>query len=230
MTVGRARAFVLAVWAAFFMWLLWSGEVYRYIGPRTYWVVIFGSIALTVAALAYGALLMPGEREALRLRSVATLALLLVPIGLVIMIPGPSLGSLAASRKLTGGSTAAFALEPNALRPGEELTFQDLANAARSSEYGAALGLTDGYEVDVVGFVSDAETGVADALALTRFSIFCCAADAVPYTIPVLAPDEGAYPRDAWLRVQGAAYQRDGSWVVEAELITEVDEPANPYV
>jgi uncharacterized repeat protein (TIGR03943 family) len=230
MTVGSARALILAVWAAFFVWLLWSGEVYRYIGPRTYWVVIFGSIALAVTALGYVWLLMARETDALEARSLGTLALLLIPIVLVVLIPSPNLGSLAASRKLTGGSTAAFALEPNALGPGEEVTFQDLANAARSSEYGTALGLTDGYEVDVIGFISDAETGVADALALTRFSIFCCAADAVPYTIPVLATGGATYPRDSWVRVQGAAHQREGSWVVEAERVTEVDEPANPYV
>ena len=44
--VGFARMVVLALWSAFFAWLLVSGEVYRYIGPRTRWVVVFGAVML----------------------------------------------------------------------------------------------------------------------------------------------------------------------------------------
>ncbi len=230
MTLGRIKAVVLGSWAGFFIWLLVSGEVYRYIGPRTYWVVIFGAICLTLAALGYAWLVMTTQEDRGAPRQVVGLAILVAPILLVALIPKPSLGSLAASRKLTGGSTAALSLKPSALQPGEAVSFQELSYAARSAEYAATLGLSDGYDVELTGFVSDADTGVSGALALTRFSIFCCAADAVPYTVPVKAPDTVTYTRDTWLRVRGALYQQGDAWVVEAEQIQEVDEPSNPYI
>jgi uncharacterized membrane protein YcgQ (UPF0703/DUF1980 family) len=71
---------------------------------------------------------------------------------------------------------------------------------------------------------------VSGALALTRFSIFCCAADAVPFTVPVKTPDGLTFPRDTWLHVKGAVYREGDAWVVEADKVREVDEPANSYL
>lgn len=231
MTLGRVKAAVLSVWAAFFVWLLASGEVYRYIGPRTYWVVIFGAVCLSLAAVGYVILAMSTPADRTTTPQVVGVAILLAPILLVVLIPKPSLGSLAASRKLTGGSTAALALKPSTLQPGEELSFQDLSYAASSPEYAAGLGLSEGYEVDLVGFISGAETGAPDAVALTRFSIFCCAADAVPYTIPVnLPPDAPAVSRDTWIKVEGAVFQHEDTWVVEAQRVEKVGTPENPYI
>lgn len=231
MTMGRLKALVLTAWAAFFIWLLASGEIYRYIGPRTYWVVIFGAIVLTLAAVVYVRLGMSAHKEAGAAPQIIGIAILLAPLLLVALIPSPRLGSLAASRKLSGGSTAALALKPSTLRPGEEPSFQDLSYASESPEYAEVLGLSEGYEVELVGFVSGAETPVAGAIPLTRFSIFCCAADAIPYTIPVnLPPDTAAPPRDTWLKVNGAVFQDGGAWVVEAEQIEKVEPPDNPYI
>jgi uncharacterized repeat protein (TIGR03943 family) len=230
MTLGRIKAAVLVAWAAFFIWLLASGEIYRYIGPRTYWVVIFGAVCLSSVAVLYGALAMGSQRERVSVRQALGLSILLVPIALVVLVPKPSLGSLAASRKLTGGGTAALALQPSALQAGEQVSFQELSYASESAEYAASLGISDGYEVQLTGFVSDAETGVAGAIALTRFSIFCCAADAVPFTVPVLAAGDASYQRDVWLSVEGAVFRRGERWVVEAVRIEEVDEPRNPYI
>lgn len=46
------RVFVLAAWTAFFVWLIASDEMYRYVGPRTYWVIWFGAGALGSHSLA----------------------------------------------------------------------------------------------------------------------------------------------------------------------------------
>lgn len=231
MTLGHVKAFVLIAWAGFFVWLLASGEVYRYIGPRTYWVVIFGAVCLSFAALGYAWLVMRADDRRGPKPQVVGVAILLAPIVLVALIPKPSLGSLAASRKLTGGSTAALALTPTTLRPGEEISFQDLSYAAGSPEYAAGLGLSEGYEVELTGFISEAETGVPQAVALTRFSIFCCAADAVPYTIPLkLPPGTPAAAVDTWISVQGAVFQHEDTWVVEAERVEKVEPPDDPYI
>ena len=232
MTAGRVKAFVLLTWASFFVWLLLSGEVYRYIGPRTYWVVIFGAICLSVIALANMVLVMTHDRARPTSRQLLGFLAALVPILLVLLIPKPSLGSLAASRKASGGIVSA-AVRPSTADPTAEVGFQEIGYASESREYAAALGLTDGYQVELTGFVSDVKEGMpAGAFPLTRFSIFCCAADALPYTVPVRSPASGTktYPRDTWLEVEGALYLDGSTWVLEAENIEEVSEPSNPYI
>lgn len=232
MTVGRAKSLVLVAWSSFFLWLLFSGEVYRYIGPRTYWVVIFGAVCLGSVALGNVALMMRDESERPTPRQLIGVFGVLIPIVLVVVIPKPSLGSLAASRKLSGGVVSA-AVAPPVGEPTDEVGFAEIGYASESAEYAAAIGLSDGDSVELTGFVSDVSTGVPeDAFPLTRFSIFCCAADAIPYTVPVRPTSDAAeaYPRDTWLDVQGELYLDGETWVLEADRIEEVSEPANPYI
>jgi len=232
MTTGHVKSVVLVAWAGFFAWLLLSGEVYRYIGPRTYWVVIFGVVCLAAVSIANVVLVMTGDRSRPTPRQMIGFFGILVPIVLVLLIPKPSLGSLAASRKVSGGIVSA-AVRPPAADPTAEVSFQEIAYASESVEYAAALGLADGYPVELTGFVSGVTAGLPDdVLALTRFSIFCCAADAVPYTVAVRPPEgaAGSYPRDTWLNVEGALVLDGRTWVLEAEQIQEVSEPANPYI
>lgn len=230
MTVGRLKAIVLSIWAAFFAWLLFSGEVYRYIGPRTYWVVIFGVVCLSAVAIGNLVLTMRSDASRASPRQVIGLVASLIPIILVVLFPKPSLGSLAVSRKISG-TIVSSAIRPSAADPNGEVSFQEVTLSSESPEYAAALGLADGYAIEVTGFVSGAPIDVPDAFPLTRFSIFCCAADAVPYTVPIRAPvGSPDYPRDTWLEVEGALFLEDGEWVLEAERMNEVAEPSNPYI
>ena len=231
MTAGTVKSFVLLTWAAFFVWLLVSGEVYRYIGPRTYWVVIFGAICLSAIAVANVFLVMRHDRVRPGSRQLLGFLAALVPILLVLLIPKPTLGSLAASRKASGGVVSA-AVQPSLADPSGDVGFKEIGYASESLEYAGALGLTDGYPVELTGFVSDVKTGIPDgAFPLTRFSIFCCAADSVPYSVPVKAPEDGTtYTRDTWLNVEGALFLDGTTWVLEADSIEEVSEPLNPYI
>ena len=215
------RGVVLASWAAFFVWLLVSGEVLRYIGPRTQWVVVFGAVALAVASICYW--FARDEREARG--NVVGVAVLLLPILAVMVVPKPSLGSLAASRKMSGGPVVS--LQPQPLAPGEEVSFPEIEYASESAEYAATSGITDGLEVELTGFVTSTEDDNAD-FALTRFSIFCCAADVVPHSVGVVA--ERDYPDDVWLTVHGTLADRDGTFVLVAVSIEEIPEPRDPYL
>lgn len=228
-TTGRLKSFIVAVWAGFFVWLWLSGQVYRYIGPRTRWVVVFGAVCLVGAALGRAIVNRQAEQERPSRGEAVGLLSMLAPILLVLVIPEPQLGSLAASRKLSGGVVGA-ALQPAAIQPGNEVSFPEVMYANDSDEYAVAVGIADGYELELTGFVSDAESPPG-TFPLTRFSIFCCAADAVPYTVTV-SPPKGSedYDLDTWLRVEGALFKRGDVWVLEAETIEPVDEPQNPYI
>ena len=224
--LGRSlRALVLAAWAAFFVWLLVSGEVDRYIGPRTQWVVWFGAVALGITALAQIAALRSTERRPAATPEVLGTLALLLPLVLVIAVPKPSLGSLAASRKL---SFTAGVIQPQALGPGDEISFAEIQYASESSEYATNLGIVDGLAVELTGFVTHPEGVPEGHFALTRFSIYCCAADVVPYSVVVRGEED--FDDDTWLKVSGKLEETEDGFVLVPEELTEVEEPNDPYL
>lgn len=224
-----ARAVVLVTWTSFVAWLLFTREVYRYIGVRTYWVVVFGAVTLAVATFAQIVTLRTArEPRSLTFREGAGLAALLLPILAVVMIPAPSLGARAASARSAGGVLSSDALIPTAPDGDGEITFVDIHYASASDEYAAALGLADGYPIELTGFVTHGEGTPSDGFTLTRFLVSCCAADAIPYSVPV---EGGAsYPDDTWLRVAGTLHEAGGRYVLQAQDVTEVSEPQDPYI
>jgi putative membrane protein len=223
-----ARAGVLAVWTAFFVYLWATGEMSRYLGPRTYWVVVFGAITLgLVTVVNVMTLRARGRTQRLSLGEAAGLALLLVPVVAVSAIPGAGLGALAASRKSTGAGVASVASLAAPSADGE-VSFLEIHYASESEEYAANAGIADGYEVELVGFVSEEGGGGDDELELSRFYVSCCAADAIPYSVPVDTDKD--YPLDTWLEVSGTLSRRGDVFVLVPESIAEVEEPKNPYL
>jgi uncharacterized repeat protein (TIGR03943 family) len=226
-----ARAIVLVTWTSFVAWLLLSGEVYRYIGTRTYWVVVFGAIALAITAIAQLATLRTDrEPQALTFREGAGLAALLCPLLAVVMIPSPSLGASAASSRSAGSTLAAGALVPSAPDGNDPISFVDIHYASASEEYAAALGIVDGQPVELTGFVTHGDGTPPDGFTLTRFAVFCCAADAIPYSVAVAAGPRAVYEDDTWLRVGGRLYASDGGYVLRPTRIEPVPEPQDPYI
>lgn len=222
-----ARAFALAVWAGFFVWLWASGEVSRYLGPRTYWVVPFGAVTLATAVVAQVGTLRRESPRALHAREAIGLALLVAPVLAVVIVPRPALGALAASKKATG-AIALGSLAAPAPEPGKAISFIDIHYASRSREYAAALGIGDGTDVRLLGFVTTPEGAPPGTFELTRFYVSCCAADAVPYSVTVGSNEAPAV--DSWLEVSGTLSLVDGRYVVVADDVTERSEPEDPYL
>ncbi|HEX2296890.1 MAG TPA: TIGR03943 family protein [Actinomycetota bacterium] len=225
-----ARGVALACWAGFFAWLHVSGEKTRYLGPRTYWVVVFGTVVLGVAAAAHFVTARGAPRRRLEGRDAWGIVALLVPLLAVAAVPSANLGALAASRKSSGaGAASVGAIAPPAPEAGDEISFAEIHYAGESEEYAAEAGIAEGMEVELTGFVTHPDGLPADTLGLTRFHVSCCAADAIPYTVP-LALDPASRPDDVWLRVEGRLALRDGVYVVEPESVAAVDAPTDPYL
>jgi uncharacterized repeat protein (TIGR03943 family) len=225
---GLGRMVVLGLWSTFFAWLLVSGEVYRYIGPRTRWVVAFGAVTLGLAAVAQARSLRRGTGAVKpSATEVLALAAFLAPMAVILLIPKPSLGSEAASRKSTGLVGAASSL-PVAQVNGQ-VSFAEIQYASESREYATTAGVFDGLEVKLTGFVTHPDGGRDGSFALTRFATFCCAADAVPYSVTI-DPLGKDYPDDTWLNVSGSLANEGGNYVLHAQRITETEEPDNPYI
>jgi uncharacterized repeat protein (TIGR03943 family) len=225
-----ARGLTLACWAGFFAWLHLSGEKTRYLGPRTYWVVVFGAVVLGAAALAHLLTLRAASPRKFERSDVTGIATLLVPLLAVAAVPAAQLGALAASRKTAGaGAAAVGAIAPPAPEAGEPLSFVDLHYASESEAYAAEAGIAEGMEVELTGFVTHPDGLPGGTLGLTRFQVSCCAADAVPYTVP-LALDPASHEDDEWLRVAGHLLVTDGVYVLDPAEVTGVDAPADPYL
>jgi putative membrane protein len=223
------RAVVLTLWAGFFVWLRLTGELTRYLGPRTYWVVTFGGAVLAAGALVHFATVRTARPSTpVRLGEGLGMLLLILPVLAVVMVPGADLGALAASRRnaATGiASVSAIIPEPDAER---EVQFLDVHYANQSDSYAAAMGIAEGLEIQLTGFVTHPADLEAGNFALTRFYVSCCAADAIPYS--VMVGGESDYPDDTWLKISGSLTQANGRFVLAPADVERVEKPKDPYL
>ncbi len=233
-TTRLFRLATLVVWSGFLAWLIASGEVYRYIGPRTRWVVVLGAVALALAALMQARTMLPSgsdtaDKQGSRAENLG-MAILLTPIAIVMLIPKPSLGSEAASRRANPTFVSAASSFAPVPQPETDVSFPEIHYASSSDEYAATVGIVDGYEVRLTGFVTHPDDGPEGTFALTRFQTFCCAADAVPYSVKIDPHHAKSYPEDTWLKISGFLRDEDAGFVLQAERITVTTEPVNPYI
>jgi putative membrane protein len=233
LSVRNIRLCVLTIWAGFFVWLWLSGQVLRYLGPRTSWVVTFGAVTLALVTLAYarssaGA---ADARRAVSWREAAGLLAMLTPILLAAMLSGSSLGALAASKKLSARGVDLASLAESLSKGASDVDFLQIKAVGDDPQAGDELGLRSGQQVDLTGFVMKAGSSPKAPFTVGRFYITCCVADAIPIGVtvdPALA--EGGFPKDTWLDVTGALDRKGKGYVVDAERIQQVSQPSNPYL
>lgn len=218
------RGLGLLAWAVFFDYLWLSGRSTLYVGPRTEWVVVFGGITLTVAALVYLSGVWVRERmPAPRAIEVGRLGVIVAPILLAAMAPAVTLGAQAVGKKRSADGAE---LAQRLAEDGTEIRLYELAAAASNTEWAKLRGIEPGMAVDFDGFVSGRVRG--GTLELSRFIATCCAADAVPYSIKVKLPEaSGSYDENQWLRVRGKVGP-DRKTVV-ASFVEEIDQPLDAY-
>lgn len=223
------RALVLALWAGFFSWLVISGEMTRYLGPRTYWVAWFGAIVLAGAALVHVGTLTRGGTDRPTAGELSGLAVMLIPILAIVAVPEPDLGALAAAQKATGvGAVSSSLPRPPATKPGK-IDFAEIYYASESAEYADAVGIRDGTGVKLVGFVTHPKRGPEGTFSLTRFYVSCCAADAVPYSVVIETNED--FEDDTWLEIEGTlAVDRSAGFFVRPTAVDETEKPKNPYL
>jgi hypothetical protein len=225
-----ARLLALVLWAVFVDWLWLSGEWRAYVGPRTAWIMPFGSVALTAAALTLAAVrTRSGASPELSARSLAGALVLCAPMSLLAIAPGSTLGAYAVARR-TPASAADLPLPDH--RPGAAPSLFEVAVAGARPDVASARGIRDGMHVELRGLVSAAR-GARD-IDLSRFLSNCCAADALVYTVPVDLrgaglDDEQPFPLDAWLRVSGTLRREGRGLELTADRVEEIDPPDNPF-
>jgi uncharacterized repeat protein (TIGR03943 family) len=218
-------AAVLLGWGLFLGWLAVSNTMARFLGPRTYWVAWFGTATLLISGSVTAVYATRARGPRARRADWAGVILLLLPVALVLALPTPQLGAQAASRKAVGvGALSGFAPPTT---HGDEIGLEEIHYAALSREYADQVGIVEGAEVQLVGFVTHPKANEA-TFSLTRFYISCCAADAVPYSVSVAADED--LPDDTWLKIEGDLTRGDRGFIVEPSSIDEIEEPSTPYL
>jgi uncharacterized repeat protein (TIGR03943 family) len=220
MKAAHARLLVLVAWAATFLLLWATASSSRYLGARTQWLVPLGAVALGGAAIMNAA----SRRGGARLRTGEAVGLLglLVPLVAVLLVPHAQLGAYAASHK----SSAFFpAVKPRPPATPRDVTLLDVKIAERDPEFALISHIHPGTRVELVGVVTRVRHR---GFELTRFFITCCIADAQPLSIHVDA--RRALRLDQWVRVDGTLTSRGSRLALDADTVTPVTRPSNPYL
>ena len=162
--------------------------------------------------------------------------LLALPVLVLLLVAPPALGSFAAGRQ--AGSATAAGGDPGGVFPPLPEPVGGAVPLPVSEFVTRALYDKDrtlaGARVRLVGF---AAPGKGDSYLLTRFNLFCCAADGQAYQAEVRGDRTPRQP-DQWLVVEGRWLPQrvyDGIApsgvrpVLVAESVTPVRAPADPY-
>lgn len=91
-----------------------------------------------------------------------------------------------------------------------------------------------GKEVEITGFVYREKHMDSDKIAVSRFAMNCCSADALPYGLMIIWPKANQYGKDEWVTVRGkltvSNYKENEIITLEATRIERIEEPESPYV
>ncbi|RIX53062.1 TIGR03943 family protein [Paenibacillus nanensis] len=91
-----------------------------------------------------------------------------------------------------------------------------------------------GKEVEISGFVYREEEMGSGKMAVSRFAMNCCSADALPYGLMTLWPKAGHYAEDEWVTVRGkltlTQYGENEIIAIEAIKVERIPAPESPYV
>lgn len=152
--------------------------------------------------------------------------MLVLPVLAIALVAPPPLGAFAAARQ--SDTAPADRFRPGPLPAAESgavpLPVKDFVQRALYDEDRSL----DGATVRLVGFVSAAGTG---SYEISRFSLSCCAADALPARVQVLG-DAEQRDTDVWVEITGVwsgAPAQDGAPGIEAQVVRTVTAPSLPY-
>jgi uncharacterized repeat protein (TIGR03943 family) len=221
MTDEQTRSVLLVVLGATAVWLWWSGEALNYVRPGLApYLLASGVVVLLLGLLPPFGLLgdqpAHGDGHGGHRHRARVGWLLLVPVLVVMVVQPAALGSYAAASRLAvpgGGHEGGFQPLAAPVRGAVPMSMAEfVTRAVRDPDQSLA-----GVRVRLVGFVAPNEGG---GYRLTRFVIFCCAADAEALQA-VVRGDPTPRARDQWLEVEG-------TWVPRPPAAEDDSSPPPP--
>ncbi len=253
----RARLSPSAVQAA--IWMLFgllvlalvaSGRILTYI--KGFWIPFMAVAAAAVIALAASVLWQEWRGQAWRagtsssahthagepsVRRVAWMLLLPVllvtlaapdPLGAALLTTASSANTSATQRVKvsTAGTINTVTLERDTVN---KVTLEELSDRFTFGD----VSTLDGVEVEFIGFVSHGDPRLGGAgVWVNRYKIYCCAADAISYSVKLEDGPLTELSDDQWVRVRGRTQVKpgDNKLLIIPSEVTPIDPPSNPYL
>ena len=245
-----ARAALLFGFALLIAKLFVAGEMVKYMSPALDPLTALTGVALAVM----GAVELRGARGEATERAAEghehgansaeqalTSLLLLIPLMLGFLVTPRALGATALGGEEVASLLLSFGAGPARAEAQQQAPpvarIEDVPDLLRYLGQHGEAGV--GQRVQVSGLVARSARLAPEELALVRFAIAHCVADARPVGLLVVAGRDGhgvdpAWAPDQWVRVEGTleSRERDGDRLVSivAERITPIEEPNNPYL
>jgi uncharacterized repeat protein (TIGR03943 family) len=232
----QTRSVLLGALGATAVWLWRSGEALNYVRPGLAPLVLAAGVVLLALGLLppLGLLGARAAGPAGGHRHRAPVGwLLLVPVLVVLVVQPAALGSYAASSRsvVPGGGDGDFPPLAAPVRGAVPMPMAEFVTRA-VRDPGRSLAAV---RVRLTGFVAPAESGDG-GWRLTRFVIFCCAADAEALQA-VVHGDPAPRARDQWLEVEGTWQPRPAAVddpnpqppVLDADAVRPIAPPRPPY-
>jgi uncharacterized repeat protein (TIGR03943 family) len=222
-----------------FVFVLWiRGSLPLYIHERFVWLVVAASIGLVWIGAIYHSRrvgIPDHDHHHHGEFSWGGLFLVLLPIIFGLTAPQAPLGADALRNRSTSVKSMTSLATPSNTRvlltPNRKRTILDWVFVLLNDPEGAAL---VGEQADVTGFVYHDEGMDAETFLLSRFVVSCCAADAVPVSLPVFWSGSGSLENDQWVEVSGHFAIREiagnRAAVLIADTVTLVEMPEMPYL
>jgi uncharacterized repeat protein (TIGR03943 family) len=227
------RLVVLGGWSLCLLALWFAGDIDKYLGPRTAWVIPAGAITLSIATLAYAAMTEGGASARQRVAPTEWLGLVTLgaPILVAFTMHGALLGSLAASNKLSSRGVDLSSLISAQAANNGPTSFLNLSLAEEHPNRAASFGVHPGGLVQLHGFVLGNPARPTGTFQLARIYITCCVADSIALTVHV-RPSGPSRPvaKDEWLEVDGVVQGHGHGLTVRAARIIPIPKPGNPYL
>ena len=234
------RAALLLGFAVLIGKLLLTGEMVKYMSPAldpltALAALVLGGMGLVEAAGLGGAPDEHAHSPASADEALASL-LLLLPVLLALVFVPRSLSTGALGGERLDGLLLSYARgAPPATQGGPPPPRRPIADVDDLLAYVSQSGEAGiGQRVRVRGIVARADTFRDDELAVVRFSIAHCVADARPVALLVVAGGRQGPAVDQWVEIDGTLdrRERDGDRLISvvAETIVPIAEPDNPYL
>jgi len=242
-TEERTRSLLLVALGATAVWLWWSDAALNYVRPSLAPFLLAGGAVLLLLGLLPPLGLLgrqpagdpdghePEDQPGRGHGRARVGWLLLVPVLVVVLVQPAALGSYAVSGRsaVPGGARGDFPALAAPVRGAVPMTMAEFVTRALRDR-GQSL---QGARVRLVGFVTP---GGGGAYRLTRFVIFCCAADAEALQV-VVRGDGVQRQRDQWLEVEGQWLPRPvpadddpgPAPVLAVDSVRSIEQPHRPY-
>lgn len=212
---SRAGALLALATGGLLLRLVLTGAHTAYVRSSTGWLLALAGVVLLLAG---GSALLRGDEGHVHPPPRAA-ALLLLPLGLLVLVSPPALGAWYVAHAGAATVVTARAGDDDPLPAGNAPVRLSLRETLRRSTDGTTLA---GRQVALTGFAGGADA--EGRLLLTRLAVRCCAADAVPLQVAVHVA--GPLPAEGtWLTV--TAGWDAGTFT--ASSLQPVDEPEDTY-